>query len=74
MGYLRLIHRRGTIYDKELEQARLLALLLTIPGVSEVNLHGEHPKGGIRAACTFDRDAFDDVIATLERAGWMAVI
>jgi hypothetical protein len=74
MAYLRLIRKDSAAHDKVVEQTGLLALLATMPGVSEVALHGEHPKGGYRVACTIDRDYFDSVIAALEGAGWMSAI
>lgn len=57
-----------------MEQAELEALLTAIPGISEVALHGRHPKGGYRVGCTIDKDSFDGVIASLEANGWMSAI
>ena len=74
MGYLRLVPRHGLTRDKEVEQAGLIALLATIPGVSKVALHGQHPKGGYRVDCKIDAERFESVIATLELEGWMSSI
>ena len=74
MGYLRLIRRDGVTQNSRVEQAGLAALLASMPGVSEVALHGRHPKGGYRVACSIDKRSFDSVIATLEANGWMSVI
>lgn len=74
MGYLRLMRSHGSTQNSQMEQAGLEALLATMPGVSEVALHGRHPKGGYRVACSIDKNSFDSVIATLEANGWMSVI
>lgn len=74
MGYLRLVPRYDLTRDKEEEQAGLKALLATIPGVSEVFMHGRHPKGGYRVDCTIDEKCFDSVITALEHEGWMSAI
>ena len=74
MGYLRLIRNHGSTQNSQIEQAGLEALLAAIPGVSEVALHGRHPKGGYRVACSIDKSSFDRVIATLETNGWMSAI
>ena len=74
MGYLRLIRNHGSTPNSQIEQAGLEALLATIPGVSEVALHGQHPNGGYRVACSIDKNSFDRVIATLETNGWMSII
>lgn len=74
MGYLRLIPSPGSTQDGQMEQAGLEALLAAMPGVSEVALHGRHPKGGYRVGCTIDKDSFDSVIASLEDNGWMSAI
>lgn len=74
MGYLRLVRRDDSTQDSQMEQAGLEAVLATMPGVSEVALHGRHPKGGYRVACTIDNRSFDSVIAALEAKGWTSAI
>lgn len=74
MGYLRLIRRNESTPISQMEQAGLESLLATMPGVSEVVLHGRHPKGGYRVGCSIDKSCFDSVIAALEAKGWMSAI
>ena len=74
MGYMRLVRRYGSIEDKETERSKLLVLLATTPGISDIVLHGEHPKGGYRVGCTIEKDGFDSVISAIEREGWMSAI
>jgi hypothetical protein len=74
MGYMRLVRRYDSIEDKETERRNLLVLLATIPCISDVVLHGEHPKGGYRIGCTIEKDGFDSFISAIEGDGWMLAI
>jgi hypothetical protein len=49
MAYLRLIRKDGAAHHKVVEQTGLLALLATMPGVSEVALHGVEGAGWMSA-------------------------
>jgi hypothetical protein len=74
MGYLRLIRRHSSTQDGQMEQAELEVLLAAIPGVSEVSLHGLHPKGGYNVCCTIDQGSYDSVMSSLVANDWVSVI
>jgi len=60
-------------YTEE-EQAELVRLLISAPGVSDVEVAGRHPKGGYVTRFELSPDRADEFFAYLASYDWAPVI
>jgi hypothetical protein len=72
--YHRLMRRRTANVYTDSERAELFQLLLSAPGIKDVEIIELHPKGGYRTQFDFSQDALDDFIAYLDDHDWTFAI
>lgn len=72
--YHRLMRRQEPNVYTDGEEADLLRLLVSAPGVSDVEVAGRHPKGGYVTRFELSQEAVDEFIAYLVDHDWAAVI
>jgi hypothetical protein len=72
--YHRLMRRQEPNVYTDDEQAELFRLMLSAPGVSEVEVAGRHPKGGYVTRFELSPDAADEFFAYLLNHDWGSVI
>lgn len=72
--YQRLMRRQGDTSHTEGERAQLLQLLMEAPGVEQVEIIGQHRKGGYRVQFDLAAESIDDFFSFLEAHDWMSVM
>jgi hypothetical protein len=72
--YHRLMRRREPNVYTDGEESELFQLLVSAPGVTDVEVVGRHPKGGYVTRFDLSPDAADEFIAYLVDHDWGSAI